>query len=224
VQRIGQTPGRGISRPQEDTMPFRLIPRDETFYSLFDQAAANVAECAGELRDLLGALSEASTRLDRITAIERRNDEVTRQLLRRLNQSFVTPFDREDIHALTEELDDAVDDVLAAAELLVLHHVGDVPTETVELADTLVKAAEATVSLVSKLPRLRDMESDHEAIDQLESQADRAYRKSVARLFSGQFDALTVLKIKDVVEAIESSVNRLENISDIVESIQLKHA
>jgi uncharacterized protein len=205
-------------------MPFRLIPRDESFYSLFDQAAANVSECAGELRDLLGALSESEVRLHRITAIERRNDEVTRQLLRRLNQSFVTPFDREDIHALTEELDDAVDDVLAAAELLVLHRVDDALPELVELADTLVKTAEATVSLVSKLPRLRDMEADHEAIDQLESQADRLYRQVVARLFSGQYDALTVLRIKDVVEAIESSVNRLENISDVVETIQLKHA
>lgn len=191
---------------------------------MFEQAADNIVECAGALIKLLNELSDGEAILSTIVDIERRNDEVTRDILRRLNQSFVTPFDREDIHALTEELDDAIDDILAAADLLVLHRVAKPLSEMLELADTLSQTAETNAAMIRKLPGLKDMDPELEAIDQLESAADRAYRRCVARLFSGEYDALEVLRIKDVVEAIESSVNRLENVSDIVESIQLKHA
>jgi uncharacterized protein Yka (UPF0111/DUF47 family) len=111
----------------------------------------------------------------------------------------------------------------AAADLLVLHRVGTALPEVAELADVLVKAAETTVSLISKLSRLRDLDADLEAIDSLESEADSLYRRCVARLFSGEYKAFDVLRWKDVVEAIENSVNAIENISDIVESIALKH-
>jgi uncharacterized protein Yka (UPF0111/DUF47 family) len=93
-----------------------------------------------------------------------------------------------------------------------------------EIGDILVQAAETNVQLIKKLPRLRGLDDDLEAIDRLESEADRAYRRSVAHLFSGEYKAFNVLKWKDVVEALEASVNAIENISDIVESIALKHA
>ena len=205
-------------------MGFRLSPRDTAFQPLFEQAAGNIVDCAGQLAKLLGNLAQGESILGAIVDIERRNDEVTRQILRRLNQSFVTPFDREDIHALTEQLDDAVDDIMAAADLLVLHRVETPLAEMLELTEILGQAAAANDALIKKLPTLKDMDSELEQIDQLESAADRAYRRCVARLFSGEYDALEVLKIKDVVEAIESSVNSIENVSDIVESIQLKHA
>jgi uncharacterized protein len=191
---------------------------------MFELAADNIAECAAYLARLVGDLDHAEEILQSIVEIERRNDEVTRQILRRLNQSFVTPFDREDIHELTEQLDDAVDDVLAAADLLVLHQVDHALDEMRELVNILHQAAIANQALIVKLAHLKDMDQELERIDQLESAADRAYRRCVARLFSGEYDALAVLKLKDVVEAIESSVNRIENVSDIVESIQLKHA
>jgi predicted phosphate transport protein (TIGR00153 family) len=210
------------------------VPRDDGFYPLFDEAAANVAECARRFRDLLDHYSddpraEPATRdveklVNLINDCELHGDEVTRTILRRLNSSFVTPFDREDIHALTEELDDVVDEMQAAADLLVLHRVEKPLPEVRDLADILVKAAEANVALIAKLPRLRDMEADLEVIGQLESEGDRIYRRLVAHLFSGEFKAFAVLKWKDIVEAIEKSVNAIENISDIVESIILKHA
>jgi predicted phosphate transport protein (TIGR00153 family) len=213
---------------------FRLVPRDDGFYPLFDDAAENVAECARRFRDLLDHYSddprsEPSTRdveklVNLINDCELRGDDLTRTILRRLNSSFVTPFDREDIHALTEELDDVVDEMQAAADLLVLHRVEKPLPEVRDLADILVKAAEANVALIAKLPRLRDMEGDLEVIGQLESEGDHVYRRLVAHLFSGEFKAFAVLKWKDIVEAIEKSVNAIENISDIVESIVLKHA
>jgi uncharacterized protein len=213
---------------------FRLVPRDDGFYPLFDEAAGNVAECAHRFRDLLDHYSDdvsavPATRdveklVNLISDCESRGDELTRTILRRLNSSFVTPFDREDIHALTEELDDVVDEMQAAADLLVLHRVEKPLPEVRDLADILVKAAEANVALIAKLPRLRDMDSDLETIGRLESEGDRVYRRLVAHLFSGEFKAFAVLKWKDVIEAIEKSVNAIENISDIVESIVLKHA
>jgi predicted phosphate transport protein (TIGR00153 family) len=213
---------------------FRLFPRDDGFYPLFDDAAENVAECARRFRDLLDNYSDDSTLEPETRDVERlvnlirdcesRGDEITREILRRLNKSFVTPFDREDIHALTEELDDVVDEMQAAADLLVLHRVTKPLPEVRDLADILVKAAEANVALISKLPRLRDMDPELEAIGRLESEGDHVYRRLVAHLFSGEFKAFNVLKWKDVVEAIENSVNAIENISDIVESIVLKHA
>lgn len=210
-------------------MRFRLIPRDESFYPLFNEAAENVAECARRLRELLedfpdGDQQPIDDKVARVTDCERLGDEITRKILRRLNSSFVTPFDREDIHALTEELDDVVDEMQAAADLLVLHNVEKALPEVKELGDILVEAAETNVILIRKLPKLRGLEEELEAIDQLESAADKAYRRSVAHLFSGEYKAFNVLKWKDVVEAIEASVNAIENISDIVESIALKHA
>jgi hypothetical protein len=203
---------------------FKLVPRDEAFFPLFDEAAANVAECARRLRALLTNLDDLERGRKLVWECERRGDEITRSILRRLNSSFVTPFDREDIHALTEELDNVVDDMAAAADLLMLHRVSSALPGIVELADVLVKAAETTISLIAKLPRLRGLEPDLEAVDTLESEADQLYRRSVARLFSGEFDAFDVLRWKDVVEAIEASVNAIENVSNIVESIGLKHA
>ena len=203
---------------------FRLLPRDERFYGLFDEAAANVADASRRMRDLVADYTDVEAKLQRLIECEGRGDELTDTILRRLDTSFVTPFDREDIHALTERLDDVVDDILAAADLLVLHKVDGILPEMVELAETLVKASEANVSLIEKLPRMKGIESELTAIDQLESEGDRIYRKSVARMFSGEYKAFEVLKWKDVVEAIENALNAIEATSDIVEGIVLKHA
>lgn len=205
-------------------MRFRLVPRDDGFFPLFDQAAGNLAESARLLRDLLDEFEDVHAKHARIIDCEQRGDELTRTILRRLDSSFVAPFDREDIHALTEQLDDVVDDIQAVSELLLLHDVEEPLDEVRELADVLVKAADANVALIGKLAKLRGIESELEAVDRLESEADRIYRRTVAHLFSGDFNAFDVLRWKDIVEAIEHSVNKLEGVSDIVEGIALKHS
>ena len=205
-------------------MRFRLIPTDEGFFPLFDQAAANLAEAARLLHDVLDGYEDAHDKHARIDECERRGDELTRTILRRLDKSFVTPFDREDIHGLTEKLDDVVDDIQAVSELLVLHDVDEPLSEVREITEILVKAADANVALIGKLEKLKGIESELQAVDRLESEADRIYRRSVARLFSGDFNAFDVLRWKDIVEAIEDAVNKLEGVSDIVESIALKNS
>ena len=205
-------------------MRFRLVPRDDGFFPLFDQAAGNTAEGARLLRDLLDDFEDVHAKHSRIKDCERRGDELTATILRRLDSSFVAPFDREDIHALTEQMDDVIDDIQAVSELLVLHDVDEPLPEVRELADILVKAADANVALIGKLSKLRGIESELQEVDRLESEADRIYRRSVAHLFSGDFNAFDVLRWKDIVEAIEESVNGLEKIGDIVEGIALKHS
>lgn len=205
-------------------MRFRLIPSDDTFYVLFDEAAQNLATCARHLRDLFVDFTDVEQKVERVDLCERRGDELTRSIVARVNKSFVVPFDREDIHALTEEIDDAVDDLAAAADLLVLHHVHEPLTGMKELVDIIVDAADAAVSLIARLPKLKNVEDDLAMLGQLESTADKIYRRTVAELFSGEYDAFTVLKWKDIVEALERSVNSIEKLGDIVESIVLKHA
>lgn len=205
-------------------MRFRLVPRDDGFFPLFDQAAENLADGARLLRDLIDQFEDVHAKHARINDCERRGDELTRSILQRLDQSFVAPFDREDIHALTEQIDDVVDDIQAVSELLVLHDVDEPLPEVRELTDVLVKTADANVTLVHKLSRLKGLDDDLDAIDRLESEADRIYRRSVAHMFSGDFNAFDVLRWKDIIESIESSVNGLENVSDIIRGIALKHS
>jgi predicted phosphate transport protein (TIGR00153 family) len=202
---------------------FRLVPRDESFFPLFDSAATNIAEAAHLLRDLIGGAERDATN-EALRACERRGDDITRQILQQLYGSFVTPFDREDIHTLAEWLDDVVDDIHGAGDLMQLHRVEQPLPELAGLADLLVEAADANTELISRLASLKDMDPLLERIGNLESEADAVYRRCVARLFSGEFKAFEVLRSKDVVEAVEGAVNAIERVSDGVESILLKHA
>ena len=205
-------------------MRFRLLPTDDSFFALFSESAENVAECAERLRDRLIDLGDGDAKHEAVVACERKGDELTSSIMRRLTTSFVTPFDREDIHALAEELDDVVDDMLAVSALLSLVQVDILLPEVKEQADVLVRMTEQTVELLARLERMKGVQQYLDAIDALESEGDAIYRRCVARLFSGEYDALEVLKWKDIVQAMEAALNTLEDITDVVESIVLKHA
>jgi predicted phosphate transport protein (TIGR00153 family) len=201
---------------------FRLLPTDDKFFGLFDDAAANAAECARLLRAVI--LDGSVEDHERIRGCERKGDELTRTILQRLNTTFVTPFDREDIHALAEELDDVVDDIQTVSELLVVLPTSTPLPELHEQVELLVRAAEETEALVGRLESMKDVRPHLDAIDQLESDGDTVYRKILVRLYSGEVDALEVLRWKGIVEALEGALNTIEDISDVVESIVLKHA
>ena len=205
-------------------MRFRLVPVDDTFFLLFSESAANAAEAARRLRELIGDLDGIDQHFNEVVACERKGDELARTILRRLDTSFVTPFDREDIHALAEEMDDVVDDILAVGNLLRLVGVREMIPEMHEQADLLVQMADQTVELMSHFERMTEVRPYLDAIDKLESEGDSVYQRTIARLFSGEFEALEVLRWKDVVQAMEAALNTIEDISNIVESIVLKHA
>lgn len=215
----GASPGFGY---RACPVRFRLIPRDERFFELFDESAANVEACARRIRQLLDDPSDAATVASEYEAT---GERLTREILGRLNTSFVTPFDREDIHALAEELDDMVDDMLEVAHLLDLgdRDVGAIP-ELVQQADVLVAMSDEVVALVAGLQSMKGLAAHLDEIDRLESVGDDIYRHALRRLYSQEFETKSTLYWKDVIEAMEQALDTMEDISDVVEAIALKHA
>jgi predicted phosphate transport protein (TIGR00153 family) len=202
----------------------RLVPTDEGFLQLFKAAATNTRDCAEELSKLIAAFSDLDEHYEAIKAYEHRGDQITIELLRRLDSSFVTPYDREDIHALAEVLDDVVDDMFSAASLMQLVHVTQPLPELAELAEVLVAMADEMVSLMACLGDGQGARYRLERIEHLERQGDNIFRHSMARLFSGEYEALEVIKWKDIIQALEDSLNAIEDVSDVVESILVKNA
>jgi uncharacterized protein len=201
---------------------FRLLPTDDKFFSLFDQAAANAAECARRLRELIANGAEGGH--ERINECEHLGDEITRTILQRLNSTFVTPFDREDIHALAEAFDDVVDDIQMVSQLMLLTHVTDPIPEMGEQAELLVRMAEEAEQLINRLEPMKGVQPHLDAIDTQESEGDAIYRRILSKLYSGELATIEVLRTKDLVGALEGAMNTIEDISDVVESIVLKHA
>lgn len=205
-------------------MAFRLIPRDEGFFPLFEQAAQVSHECAQRLVGILHSVPPTESEVDGIMAAERQGDEVVREINRRLERSLVTPFDREDIALLASGLDDVTDEIFAAADLVLLHRVtGDLPG-IFELADLLNQITLANCDLMRSLQSMDNISAQLETIDQLESASDRVFRRVTSELFSGRHDALDILRWKDIVEAIEKAIDAVEAASDIVAAIMVKHA
>lgn len=205
-------------------MRFRLIPRDEGFFILFNQAAENAAALAVVVHEVLGRLPDVEALADKAVELEHRGDQLGREIRHRLDTAVVTPFDREDIHALSESLDTAVDNMRAAVDQLRLHNIVEPIQEVTEFGDLLVKAGEATVAAMAKLSRLRDLQGHLDEIDDLETRGDQLYRDTTALLFSGAYKALTVLKWKDVVESLEEALDAFEHTADVITSIALKHS
>jgi predicted phosphate transport protein (TIGR00153 family) len=202
---------------------FSLVPRDDRFFSLFNDQAANAHECAQRLQTLVRDFTDVKAKHEAVHAAEQRGDQLTDQILRRLDSSFVTPFDREDIHALAERLDDVCDDLLAVSDLMQLVQVAEVLPEMRELSDILVQMTEQAVGLLKLLKSMKGVQPYLDAIDKLESEGDAIYRRTLARLFT-DYDAITVLKWKDIVQSMEHALNTVEDVSNVVESIVLKFA
>jgi len=205
-------------------MGFRLIPRDQGFFPLFDELATVAAGCAQHLQTMFTKTPLQLEDVDWIVGQEHKGDDITKDIRRRLETSIVTPFDREDIQILVNGLDDVIDDIRAAADTAYLHHVTSSLAGLNELIDLLVLITQANVRCIASLRTLRDANSIVDEIDRLESEADAAYRRVTAELFSGRYDALDVLKWKDVVEGVERAIDAVERASDIVQSIAIKHA
>jgi hypothetical protein len=200
------------------------MPRDEGFYPLFNRAADNAAEGASILRDLVSRPADAAALIDKLREAEHRGDELVKEVHSRLDTAIVTPFDREDILALIEQIDTTVDEMRSAGEFVTLHNIEQPLSGVNELAELLGRAAETAVALIAKLPRLRDLTPSLEEIDRLETEGDAVYRRTMAELFSGEFKAFFVLRWKDILESMEDALNSLEKTGNIVKSIAVKHA
>lgn len=203
-------------------MRLRLIPREESFFDLFEEMAVKVKEGADGLLDLLEEYTELDRKAGRIMDIEHEGDELTHEMMRRLNTTFVTPFDREDIYSLASSLDDILDHIEAAADLLQLHKIAEPLPQMVSLSRTLAQAAGKTAEAMPKLREMKHLDEYWVEINRLENEGDRFYRRTIAELFSGDYKAMDVLKWKDIIEEIEGAIDRLEDVANTVESIVLK--
>lgn len=213
----------GLRRVLHRLSRMRVVPHDDAFFVLFRSAAENAHECATALGQLVAAdESTVGDALKTVTACERRGDEITVDLLRRLDASFVTPYDREDIHALTEEIDDVVDDMFSAASVLQLALRDRRPPELGEIAELVVTMCAEMIALIDCLETKDGARFRLERIEHLERQADAAYQRGLARLFDGAYEPLEVIKLKDVLQSLEGSCNAVEDVSDVVESILVK--
>jgi len=206
-------------------MRFRLTPKDSSFYDLFATSAGHLVEGARELTNLLGVeRSEREAVAARMRDIEHAADESTHAIMRKVNSSFITPFDREDIYGLASHLDDCMDLMEAAADLIVLYRIGDLPDGIAAQVEILVRMAELTAVTMPRLRSMHDLSEYWIEINRLENQADQIYRKLVAELFNDGQDAITVLKLKEVVDELEAAADAFETVAHTVESIAVKES
>ncbi len=206
-------------------MRLRLTPRRDSFYELFTASANNLVEGVRLLGELIAApASERPALAVQVRDCEHAGDELTHAILREVNSTFVTPFDREDIYRLASRLDDVMDYMEAASDLIVLSELGDLPEEVTGQVRVLERAAAVTAAAMPRLRSMRDLADFWIEVNRLENEGDQLYRRFLARLFGGEYDALTVLKLKEVTEQLEAAADAFENVGDTVESIAVKES
>ena len=206
-------------------MRFSLTPKETSFYDMFAAAAENLVVGSKLLLELLGSdVSARAEIVERMRAAEHAGDDTTHAVFHQLNSSFITPFDREDIYNLASSLDDIMDFMEEAVDLVVLYNVEELPKGVEQQIEVLARAAELTAEA---MPNLRTMDNLTEywiEVNRLENEADKLHRRFVARLFNGDFDALTVMKLKEVAEELEAAADAFENVADTVETIAVKES
>jgi predicted phosphate transport protein (TIGR00153 family) len=191
---------------------------------MFAEAGQNVAAAAQALAGLLDPNANRESIVVALREAEHAGDGVTHRIMRQLNTSFVTPFDREDIYRLASALDDVVDAIEGAADFVVLADVGKLPPLMAEQIQLLVRSSNETASAMSRLRTLRDLEDYWIEVNRLENEADRVYRKLLSRLFSGDYDALTMAKLREVADGLEDAADALEHVAHAVETIAVKES
>jgi predicted phosphate transport protein (TIGR00153 family) len=205
-------------------VPLRFRPVDATFYDLFAESARNLVSGAELLAQMLPNGTDRTELAERMREAEHQADETTHKIVRRVNTTFVTPFDREDIYRLAAGLDDVMDYMEEAVDLVHLYEVAELPPECADQIRVLQRAAELTASAMPRLRTMRDLEEYWIEINRLENEGDKAYRRILADLFSGKYKALYVLKCKDVVDSLEGAMDAFESVANTVEQIAVKES
>ena len=204
----------------------RLTPRDTTYFDLLAALAQHLVRGSSLLAELLGADRAGREKLaEEMHDVEHLADDATHSIMRRLNQTFVTPFDREDISSLASALDDCMDEMDEAADLIVLYKVEGLPDRVSDQVQVLQRCAELTAEA---MPRLRSMDklADYWVeVNRLENQADKLHRKLIAQLFDDLAgDPVQLMKLKEIVEVLENAADSFEKVANMVETIALKES
>jgi len=202
----------------------KFRPVDSTFYDLFSEAAQHLVVGADLLAEMLGADGDREEIAKRMRDAEHDADETTHSIIRRVNSTFVTPFDREDIYNLASGLDDVMDMMDEVVDLILLYEVKELPAELSTQVEVIQRCAELTSDAMPKLQAMQSLDEYWIEINRLENVGDKNYRRTLAHLFSGDFKALEVLKLKDIVESLEGAIDAFEKVANIVEQIAVKES
>jgi len=202
----------------------RFRPVDTAFYDLFTESADHLVVGAGLLAEMLSETAVHEDVAARMRQAEHEADETTHALFKRVNSTFVTPFDREDIYRLGSGLDDVMDMMDEVVDLILLYEVKVLPAELSQQVEVLQRCAELTSAAMPGLSAPHSLEEYWIEINRLENAGDRNHRRILAKLFSGEFKTIEVLKLKDIVEALEGAIDAFESVANIVEQIAVKES
>jgi len=203
---------------------FRIRPVETTFYDLFAQAANHLVIGADRVARLLDPDLDAAALAEQMNDAEHAADETTHEIIRLVNSTFITPFDREDIYDLASGLDDVMDFMEEAVESVALYGVEEFPDAFAGQVEVLQRAANLTAEAMPRLRTMKDLEEFWIEINRLENEGDRNHRRILADLFNGNYKAMQVLKLKDIVEAVEHAIDALESVANTVEQIAVKES
>ncbi len=202
----------------------RIVPRETKFFDMFAEMSTNLIEGAKVLRDLLGNFEQVDARLSNIKDIEHRGDDMTHAVFVKLNQTFITPFDREDIHRLASSLDDVLDYINSAADRIKTYKITAPPPAAFELAKLIVRQAEALEKGVNLLEKNQKVLEHLVEVNRLENEADQISREAIGRLFDQETNPIVLIKHKELIEILETATDKAEDVANVLETIVLKSA
>ena len=203
---------------------FKILPRDEKYFDLFDKMAERINQASAVLIQLFDDMSNAERYADELKTIEHQADEIAHDVLKRLNKSFVTPIDREDIHALINAMDTVVDMIESVAARVIMYGVSESTPAMKQLSRILSDTSAATGRAVAQMHSHKDMADLIIEVHDLEARGDTVYRSAVRQLFAENSDALTVMKCKEVYEKLEAAIDACEDASNVLENIRIKNS
>ena len=205
-------------------MGLKFRPVDGSFYDLFSTQAQHILVGAGLLAEMLAEGSDREDVARRMREAEHDADDTTHAIVKRVNSTFVTPFDREDIYNLASGLDDVMDMMDEVVDLVLLYEVAELPSGFATLVEVIQRCAEVTSDAMPRLQAMKDLDEYWIEINRLENAGDKTYRRTLAKLFDGRHEALEVLKLKDIVTSLEGSIDAFEKVANIVEQIAVKES
>jgi predicted phosphate transport protein (TIGR00153 family) len=202
----------------------RIRPVDTTFYDLFTESANHLVTGVGLLAEMLADGTDPEGVARRMREAEHAADETTHAIVRRVNSVFVTPFDREDIYSLGSGLDDIMDLMDEVVDMILVYEVKVLPAELSDQVRVLQRCADLTAAAMPNLQSMKSLEEYWIEVNRLENEGDRNHRRILATIFSGEFKAVEVLKLKDIVEALEAAIDGFERVANTIEQIALKES
>src|SRR3954467_1419080 len=205
----------------------RLMPREGKFFDLFNAHAERIVEGSRELASMIGTFSDLDSHAQRIDAAERAADKITHECITLLHKTFITPFDREQIHKLITSMDDILDLMQDVAESIVLYDIRKITPEAKQLGEICQMCCERVRTAVGLLKNVKDSEAilkTCQEIDRLESDADRVMRSAMSKLFRDESDVKQLIKLRTIYELLETISDRCEDVANIIEGIVLENS